>query len=230
MKTVISNTEELSDKAAAQVKELLAEKPEAVLALSAGEDCVRLYERLAQMQRAGEISFSRAKFFAVTEFCGEEHSVKSMLTEAFLRPVDADRNNCFFLTEENLEQYDEMLSASGGIDLALLDIGLNARIGFNEPATPFDSLSHRQKLSDSSRRELSPFFGTEEKVPEYGLTMGIKTLVSARNILLLASGESRAEPVFNMLYGRNDSFVPAAFLQIPLNVTVYLDGASAQKL
>ena len=60
--------------------------------------------------------------------------------------------------------------------------------------------------------------------------MGIKTLVSARNILLLASGESRAEPVFNMLYGRNDSFVPAAFLQIPLNVTVYLDGASAQKL
>lgn len=218
------------DKAAAEVKQLLAEKPDAVLALSAGEDCLRLLERLAEMQQAGEICFSRAKFFAVTEFCAGEHSIKDRLTEAFLSCVDVDKDNCFFLAEDNVEQYDEMLSACGGIDLAILDIGLNARIGFNEPATPFDSLTHRQKLSDSSRRELAPLFGTEEKVPEYGLTMGIKTLVSARSIMLLATGESRAEPVFRMLYGRNDSYVPAAFLQIPLNVTVYLDGASAQKL
>ena len=230
MKTVIANAEELLDRAAAQVKTLLEEKPDAVLALSAGEDCLLLLERLAKMQQAGELCFSRAKFFAVTELCGGEHSVKDRLTKAFFRCTDVQEGNCVFLTEDNFEQYDEMLSASGGMDLAILDIGLNARIGFNEPATPFDSLTHRQKLSDSSRRELSPLFGTEEKVPEYGLTMGIKTLVSARSIMLLASGESRAEPVFRMLYGRNDSFVPAAFLQIPLNVTVYLDGASAEKL
>ena len=230
MKTVISNGEELLDRAAAQVKALLEEKPDAVLTLSAGEDCLRLYERLAAMQQAGELSFSRVKFFAVTELCEGEHSVKSRLTKAFFRRVDAREDSCVFLTEDNFAQYDEMLSASGGIDLAILDIGLNARIGFNEPATPFDSLSHRQKLSDSSRRELAPLFGGEEKVPEFGLTMGIKTLVSARSIMLLATGESRAEPVFRMLYGRNDSFVPAAFLQIPLNVTVYLDDASAQKL
>ena len=230
MKTVISNGEELLDRAAAQVKALLEEKPDAVLALSAGEDCLRLYERLAAMQQAGELSFSRVKFFAVTELCGVEQSVKSRLNDGFFRRVDAREDNRVFLTEDNFAQYDEMLSASGGIDLAILDIGLNARIGFNEPATPFDSLSHRQKLSDISRRELAPLFGTEEKVPEYGLTMGIKTLVSARSIMLLATGESRAEPVFRMLYGRNDSFVPAAFLQIPLNVTVYLDDASAQKL
>ncbi|MCI7136098.1 MAG: 6-phosphogluconolactonase [Candidatus Limivicinus sp.] len=230
MKTVIFDSEELLDRATAQVKALLDEKPDAVLALSAGEDCLRLLERLAAMQQAGELRFSRAKFFAVTELCGGEHSVKDRLTKAFFSRTDAQEGNCVFLTEDNFEQYDEMLSESGGIDLAILDIGLNARIGFNEPATAFDSLTHRQKLSDSSRRELAPLFGTEEKVPEYGLTMGIKTLVSARSIMLLATGESRAEPVFRMLYGRNDSFVPAAFLQIPLNVTVYLDGASAEKL
>ena len=227
---MISDFQELSDKAAAQVKALLAEKPEAVLALSAGEDCIRLYERLAGMQQAGELSFARAKFFAVTEFCGKEPYVKSRLNDCFFSRVDAERENCFFLLEEKLENYDGMIEEKGGIDLAILDIGLNARIGFNEPATPFDSLSHRQKLSDSSRRELAPLFGGEEKVPEFGLTMGIKTLVSARDILLISSGESRADAVFNMLYGRNDSFVPAAFLQIPLNVTVYLDGASARKL
>ena len=227
---MISDFQELLDKAAAQVKALLAEKPEAVLALSAGEDCIRLLERLAKMQQAGELSFSRAKFFAVTEFCGEEPYVKSRLNDCFFSRVDAERENCFFLSEEKLENYDQMIAEKGGIDLAILDIGLNARIGFNEPATPFDSLSHRQKLSDSSRRELAPLFGGEERVPEFGLTMGIKTLVSARDILLISSGESRADAVFNMLYGRNDSFVPAAFLQIPLNVTVYLDGASARKL
>ena len=227
---MISDFQELPDKAAAQVKALLAEKPEAVLALSAGEDCIRLLERLAGMQQAGELSFSRAKFFAVTELCGEEPYVKSRLNDCFFSRVDAERENCFFLSEEKLENYDQMIAEKGGIDLAILDIGLNARIGFNEPATPFDSLSHRQKLSDSSRRELAPLFGGEERVPEFGLTMGIKTLVSARDILLISSGESRADAVFNMLYGRNDSFVPAAFLQIPLNVTVYLDGASARKL
>lgn len=227
---MISDFQELLDKAAAQVKALLEEKPEAVLALSAGEDCIRLLERLAGMQQAGELSFARAKFFAVTELCGEEPCVKSRLNDCFFSRVDAERENCFFLSEEKLENYDQMIAEKGGIDLAILDIGLNARIGFNEPATPFDSLSHRQKLSDSSRRELAPLFGGEERVPEFGLTMGIKTLVSARDILLISSGESRADAVFNMLYGRNDSFVPAAFLQIPLNVTVYLDGASARKL
>lgn len=227
---MISDFQELLDKAAAQVKALLKEKPEAVLALSAGEDCIRLLERLAGMQQAGELSFARAKFFAVTEFCGKEPYVKSRLNDCFFSRVDAERENCFFLSEEKLENYDQMIAEKGGIDLAILDIGLNARIGFNEPATPFDSLSHRQKLSDSSRRELAPLFGGEEKVPEFGLTMGIKTLVSARDILLISSGESRADAVFNMLYGRNDSFVPAAFLQIPLNVTAYLDGASAKKL
>ena len=156
--------------------------------------------------------------------------MKSRLNDCFFSRVDAERENCFFLSEEKLENYDGMIAEKGGIDLAILDIGLNARIGFNEPATPFDSLSHRQKLSDSSRRELAPLFGGEERVPEFGLTMGIKTLVSARDILLISSGESRADAVFNMLYGRNDSFVPAAFLQIPLNVTAYLDGASAKKL
>ena len=83
MKTVISNAEELLDRAAAQVKALLTEKPDAVLALSAGEDCLRLLERLAKMQQAGELRFSRAKFFAVTELCGGEHSVKDRLTKAF---------------------------------------------------------------------------------------------------------------------------------------------------
>lgn len=213
-------------RAAERVKALLKNKPEAVLALSAGGDCLALYELLAKMQAAGELSFQNAKIFPVTAFRGGEDTRLA----GFLRRVDIKEENLFTLTEENLAQYDEWIEKQGGIDLAVLDLGLNGRIGFNEPATPFDSLTHRQKLTDSSRRELAPLFGGEDRVPEFGLTMGIKTLVSARDILVISSGESRADAVFNMLYARNDSVVPAAFLQIPLNVTVCLDEASAQKL
>lgn len=203
----------------------MEKKPGAVLALSAGGDCLALYELLAKMQAAGEISFQNAKIFPVTAFCGRE----DVRLAGFLRRVDVKEENRFSLTEENFAQYDEQIEKQGGIDLAVLDLGLNGRIGFNEPATPFDSLTHRQKITDSSRRELEAV-ADGEKMPEFALTMGIKTLVSARDILLISSGESRADAVFKMLYARNDSVVPAAFLQIPLNVTVYLDEASAQKL
>ncbi len=212
--------------AAEHVKALLDQKPVAVLALSSGPDCLALYEELAKMYTAGEISFKDARFFAVAAFCGR----KDMSLSAFLQRTDAKDDNIVFLSEENFETYDDLIEKQGGIDLAVLDLGLNGRIGFNEPATPFDSLTHRQKITDSSKRELTESFKTPEDLPEFALTMGIKTLVSARDIIVISSGESRADAVFKMLYGRNDSVVPAAFLQIPLNVTAYLDTASAQKL
>lgn len=221
-------------KAAEHIKAVVKAKPDALLALSAGEDCLRLYEKLAEKQQAGEICFAKTRFFAVTELCGlapeDARSVQNTLRVRFLDRVEANRQNCVFLSEGNWEEYDALIRENGGIDLAILALGNNARIGFNEPATPFDSLTHRQKLTDSSRQELAAVFSGTEDVPEYGLTMGIKTLVSARDILVISVGESRADAVFKTLYGRNDSVVPAAFLQIPLNVTVYLDEASAQKL
>lgn len=222
------------EQAAKHVKALVEKKPGACIALSTEEDCLRLYERIAGMCEQGEISFAGAKFFSVTEFCGLEdgdgRACKNRLRSSLLNSIGADRENCFFITEEDAGNYDELIEKAGGIDLAVLGIGANARIGFNEPATPFDTLSHRQKLTASTRRELADTFESEENVPEYAVTMGIKSLVSARDIVVLSSGESHADAVFKMLYGRNDSVVPAAFLQIPMNVAVYLDEASAQKL
>ena len=95
---------------------------------------------------------------------------------------------------------------------------------------PFDSLTHRQKLTDKTRAQLAASFGSAEAVPEYAWTMGIKTLVSARKILVLAYGEEKAWAVFQMLYARDDSVIPAAFLQVPAEVTVLVDSAAAQKL
>ncbi len=232
MKTVISDYDELIKKAAEQIKAVLGRKPGAVLALAAGRTTAGLYEELSKMCAAGEISFKDARLFAVTEYvdCQEEKSCRHELEQGFVKKTDIREENCVFLDRDNLEQYDALIAAAGGLDLALLGLGVNAHIGFNEPATQYDTLSHMQKLTDKSRRALAEEFAGAEGAPEYALTMGIKTIVSAREIIVLAFGDEKSEAVFNMLYARDDSVVPAAFLQIPSDVTAYIDGAAARKL
>ncbi|MBQ6403978.1 MAG: 6-phosphogluconolactonase [Oscillospiraceae bacterium] len=227
MKTIVSTNRERVERAAALIAGLLREKPDAVIALSASDDCLPVYRRLAEEK---EIDLSAARFFAATEFEGlsadDEKSCRMRLSAALAR-TGAEIT---FLSSNNLEQYETLIAAAGGLDLAVLGLGINARIGFNEIATPFDSRTHRQKLAPASRRELAALFGSAEQVPVYGLTMGIKTLTQARRILVTASGEERAKAVFDMLYGRDDSVVPAAFLQIPPDVTVLVDEAAASML
>ena len=112
------------------------------------------------------------------------------------------------------------------IDLAVLGIGFKAQIGFNEVATPFSSEKHTQKLTRSTKEDYS-FLGT---VPDEGTTLGISDIVRAKDIMVFATGAERADAVHDMLYGRDDSTVPAAFLQIPPNVTVFIDEEAASKL
>ena len=232
MKTVICSYDECNLQAAQQIKRVLDRKPDAVLALSAGRTPRGLYEELSRLCAAGELSFKDARLFAVTEFEGvdEECSCRHMLESCFVNKTDIRPENCHFLSPENIENYDAQIKAAGGLDVAVLGLGANAHIGYNEPAVPYDSLSHRQKLTDATKRQNAEVFGSEEAVPEYGYTMGIYTLVWAEEIMVLAFGEEKADAVHKMLYGRNDSSVPAAFLQIPRDVTVYLDEKAAARL
>ena len=229
MKTIITADSERIEGVFALLCQTLREKPDAVIALSAADDCLPIYEKLAQAALQGDVNLSHARFFAVAEFEGlsaeDPRACRSRLLNAL-----PGVSGMVFLTSDNLESYDTQIAAAGGLDLVILGLGINARIGFNEPATPFDSRSHRQKLTPATRRELAALFGSEEHVPEHGLTMGIKTLVEAKKIVVTASGEGRAKAVFDMLYGRDDSAVPAAFLQLPPEVLVFLDKAAAIKL
>ncbi|MEA5152697.1 MAG: 6-phosphogluconolactonase [Oscillospiraceae bacterium] len=232
MKTVVLNYDDLLKKAAEQVSGLLREKPDAAIALGAGEDTAPLLGELSRRCAAGELSFERARLFAVAELADvpEEKSLRRALETGFISKTDIKPENCAFPTRGNAADYDAMIAAAGGLDLALLDLGANASIGYNEPATAYDTLTHVQKLTASTRAGLAGSFGGAENTPEYALTMGVKTIVSAREIIVIALGEGKAEAAFNMLYARDDSIVPAAFLQLPPEVTVYLDGAAATKL
>ena len=231
MKTIVGKQNDVLRQAAEQICGIVREKRDAALALSALGAAPALYDCLASLSAAGDLSLRDCRVFAAEEFVAapEERSCRAALEELFAAS-DLRRENCVFLTEENLDSLDAAIAAAGGLDLAVLGLGHNARIGFNEPATPFASLSRRQKLTDATKRELAGRFGGIDRVPDYGLTLGIRTLTQAREILVVSLGEDEADAAFKMLYARNDSAVPAAFLQIPSRVTVYLDEEAGAKI
>ena len=232
MKTIVCEIEGCCRQAADQIAALIAEKPAAVLALACGRSMQPLFGELAKRCAAGELSLREARVFAVTEFedCPEEQSCRAELERELLTRTDLRKENCFYPGGESGEDYEARIAEAGGLDLAVLGLGDNAHFGYNEPATPYNSRTHRQKLTDATRRQLAWRFGAAEAVPAFAWTMGVKTVLEARQILVLAFGEEKAKPAFQMLYARDDSFVQAAFLQLPLNVTVYLDPAAAAKI
>ncbi len=232
MKTTIAPREQLIARAADRIAALTAEKPEAVLAFAAGETMTPLFAELARRCEGGTLRLARCRVFSVAELedAPEGLGCAEQLRTQLLSRTDLKAENCCFLCPENLDDYDALLDRAGGADLAVLGLGHNAHIGYNEPATPFSSLSHRQKLSPATRRQLAPRFGGLEQTPAFGLTMGITSLMRSREILLLAFGEEKAQAAFDTLYGRSDSAVPAAFLQIHSRVELLLDPAAAEKL
>lgn len=231
MKTIISDKKTAALRAAERICALINEKPDAVLALVGGRSVQGLYENLLALYREGRLSFAAVRVFAVAEYLDVEpaFSHRKTIFDDFLSHTDIAPENVFFPEAERPEEYERLIACCGGIDIAVLGLGENAHFGYNEPATPFASLSHVQKLTAATKRQNASIFGGEDRVPDRAVTMGIKTLTSAGEIFVLAFGESKAEAVHKMLYGRNDSVAPAAFLQIPVNVSVYLDeDASSQ--
>lgn len=214
--------------------EILAEKPGAVIALPAGRTPDALYNEIVRRVKEDSLSLSSAKLVLLSEFEGvspeDPISCVYSLRSRLIDRTDVKLSNCIFPSEENIDRLDEIIIAAGGIDIAVLGLGRAGQIAYNEPTTQFSSPSHRQKLSPGTCRALLETYGEECKIPYYAYTLGIKTIVSAKKIIVMAFGEEKAEAVFKMLYARDDSLVPAAFLQIPAEVTVFADKAAASKI
>ena len=234
MKTVISSYEDAVANAAEHIKRVVNSKPDAVLALPGSRRFRDLYSRLVKMFKNKEVCFSRVTMLVMTEYAGippdDARSCRSFLAQQLVELTDFNIEKCHFLSEDNADTYDDLIASLGGIDLAVAEIGEQAQLGFNGVGMEFETYTHIQKLSDGQRSQLSQDFGGQAAVPQQGVTMGIKTICSARDIIVPVWGEDMAEAVFKMLYARNDGAAPAAFLQLPFSVTAYIDGAAATKL
>ena len=239
MKLIIGKTEEIAVLAAQRYVRLLSEKPQAVLGLATGSTPLSLYAELRRLCAAGELSFARCETFNLDEYCGldgtHDQSYRYFMNKNLFSGTDVRMDfthvpSGAVRTDGEAEVYDEDIEAAGGIDMQLLGIGLNGHIGFNEPLTPFTSKTHIVKLTDSTREANKRFFASIDDVPTHAVTMGISTVMKARSILLMATGQGKAEIIKRTVEGKPDIAVPASLLQLHEDVTVYLDEAAASGL
>ena len=239
MQVYVETPEQIAAHAASIYKEILDQKPDAVLGFATGSTPLDLYAELIRLYEAGELSFKDVTTFNLDEYVGLEptHDQSyryfmdtNLFTHIDLDPAAVHIPSGIDTSAENLAAYDEAIAQAGGVDMQLLGIGCNGHIGFNEPGTPLESLTHVVELTDNTREVNARFFDSLDDVPTHAATMGIKTVMNARKLLLIALGESKADAVRATIEGPVTADCPASVLQLHPDVVVFLDEGAASKL
>jgi glucosamine-6-phosphate deaminase len=239
MKTIIvKNYQELSKTAAELVIAQIASKPDTVLGLPTGQTPLGMYERLVNANQAKKVSFSAVKTFNLDEYVGlgkdDQDSYYSYMYGNLFVHVDIKSSNVHILDGQAVDlqteclEFEQAIARSGGLDLLILGIGQNGHLGFCEPGTSFDSRTQVVDLSDNTRQVNQKQLIDLSETPKQALSMGLKTMMNAKRIVLLASGEHKQAAVYQALHGPVTENVPASVLQQHPDVLVIIDEA-AQK-
>lgn len=233
---IVDTFEQLAQRAADMVTDLIRQKPNAVLGLPTGATAAGMFAAL----RRTTVSFSQVQTFNLDEYVGlsPEHpeSYHAYMQKHLFDHVDVRPENTHMPDgladdlEAEARRYEAELRQAGGLDMVLLGLGLNGHIAYNEPGAPWSGRTHREQLTEQTRQNVARDFGGIEHVPAEAITMGVGTLLDARHVILLAAGPSKAEIVRRCLEGEPTEQVPASALQGRPNVTVLLDKAAAALL
>ena len=216
-------------------------EPGAVLGLPTGRTPVLLYQELVARARSGALDLSRASTFNLDEFLGlppaHPGSYRQFMEHHLFGHLGERRPRVHFLDGISQDaagecaRYEAAIAAAGGIDLQILGLGTNGHIGFNEPGPDLAARTHRVELRPETRRSNAALFGGEiDLVPREALSMGMATILQARRLVLVATGEWKAACVRRMIEGPLTTMLPASFLQVHAHVEVMLDEAAARDL
>lgn len=241
MEVVISETyEEMSRLAAREVARVLNSKPNAVLGLATGSTPLGLYRELVRMHKEEGLDFSQVTTFNLDEYVGltKDHpqSYHYFMHENLFKHINIAPQNIYIPsgTTDNYRAfcawYEQRIKEVGGIDLQLLGIGSDGHIAFNEPSSSLGSRTRIKTLARQTIEDNARFFDRIEDVPVFAITMGVGTILEARQIILLANGEKKADAVAKAIEGPITSMITASALQLHPDCTVYLDRAAASKL
>lgn len=236
-----SSARRAAEAVAAYLAKCLRSDPRLVIGLPTGRTPVPMYRELVRLHRRGRADFSRATTFNLDEFVGVSPDARGSYCHFMARHLfdhvnlDPSRTHVPRGDARNPKQqaarYEHLINATGGLDVAILGIGANGHIGFNEPAPALASRTSVVKLKDTSRKSNAALFGGRtSNVPTHAISMGIGTILSARHVVLLATGAGKAEIVAKALTGKITTGVPASLLQGHPRVVVVLDRAAAKKL
>ena len=214
--------------------------PNSVLGLATGSSPIGTYKQLIEWYEKGDIDFSGVRTVNLDEYCGlgilSDQSYRYFMHHNFLDYINISPNNINIPdgrnknAEAECKRYDAVIESLGGIDLQLLGLGPNGHIGFNEPADYFTMDTHKVELTESTINANKRFFEKEEDVPRFAYTMGIKNIMQAERVLMVVSGESKAETVKEAFFGNVTPRVPASILQLHKNFTLVADEAALSAL
>ena len=241
----VPSYEDLSLRAAETVCKAIGEKPDLVLGLPTGATPIGMYRQLVAAHRRGTADFSRVRTFNLDEYLGlsPDHpaSYHTYMWDHFLSHINLQQNQVHIPNGTapdpyvECQAYENAIAGTGYLDLAVLGIGLNGHVGFNEPGLELRTNVHVARLSAETRRlafeywsETDPrHFARLSEFPSRAITMGMGTILKAERILLMASGASKAQAVHRAITGPLTPQVPASFLQLHRHVIVLVDSPAA---
>ena len=228
--------QDMSRKAANIISAQIIMKPDCVLGLATGSTPVGTYRQLIEWYEKGDLDFSRVSTVNLDEYRGLTHidpqSYYYFMQENLFDHVNIDKAATHVPDGTNPDaadacaKHEQIIKSLGGIDLQLLGLGNNGHIGFNEPGAAFEKETHLVDLAESTIRANARFFTSIDEVPKQAYTMGIRTIMQAKKILVVVSGEGKADIVSRAVVGPVTPEVPASILQMHPDVTVVCDEAA----
>lgn len=232
--------EDLSQEAARLVADRLRRKPNLVLGLATGSTPLGLYDALIAKHRNEGLDFSKVTTFNLDEYIGlppsHDQSYHYFMQQSFFQHVNIDPRYIHVPDgmardiEAQCEWYEQRIRDAGGIDLQILGIGANGHLAFNEPGSSLGSRTRIKTLTERTVRDNARFFASMDQVPRYAITMGIGTIMEARELLLLASGESKADAVKAAVEGPITAMCPASICQMHRRAYIFIDEGARSKL
>lgn len=236
---LLENAIEISKAVSSIIIEAVQKKPASVLGFATGASPVETYKRMIEAYENGLVSFKDVTTFNLDEYCGlpreDENSYYYFMKENLFSKAGFDFSKVNFLSgdpeqgESCCEEYGKKIAAAGGIDIQLLGVGTNGHIGFNEPSESFSDGPFKVRLTESTINSNSKYF-TDRPMPRYAFTMGVGDIMRAKKIILIATGESKAEAVYSMVKCAVTPHCPASILQNHADATIFVDRESAKLL
>ncbi len=231
--------QEMSRKAASVIAAQVVLKPDSILGLATGSSPIGIYEQLVAWHRQGDLDFSQCSSFNLDEYRGltadHDQSYHYFMHQHLFDAINIPAERIDLPDGAQMDaaaecaRYDAAIAAAGGVDLQLLGMGLNGHIGFNEPDEVFSKGTHCVDLTTSTIEANKRFFASADDVPRQAYTMGVQTIMQARKILIIISGENKADIVREAFFGPITPQVPASILQLHPDVTVVADEAAFSK-
>ncbi|MBE6780111.1 MAG: glucosamine-6-phosphate deaminase [Ruminococcaceae bacterium] len=225
----VENYEQLSEKAAQIIADVVINKPDCVLGLATGSSPIGTYKNLVKWNKEGKLDFSKVMSINLDEYEGldgeHDQSYRYFMNDNLFNHINIDKANTFVPNgkaddiDAECKTYDQRI-ADHGIDIQLLGIGLDGHIGFNEPDEFFTKETHKVVLDESTIVANARFFESIDDVPKTAITMGMGGIMSAKKVLLIANGQSKKDIIEKAFFGPITPKVPASILQLHNDVTV----------